>query len=81
MNSDLQITLTIQRVIEPKLSSPTIHYSAPPKNDSHLIKLISGDLPVLPKLDLKNVPHVALYLTITSSEDDSLPDQVKLIIE
>lgn len=71
----MEITLTIQRVIEPKLSSPTIHYSAPPKNDSHLIKLISGDLPVLPKLDLKNVPHVALYLTITSSEDDSLPDQ------
>ncbi|KAK2563352.1 Protein inturned, partial [Acropora cervicornis] len=71
----MEITLTIQRVIEPKLSSPTIHYSAPPKNDSHLIKLISGDLPVLSKLDLKNVPHVALYLTITSSEDDSLPDQ------
>lgn len=71
----MEITLAIQRVIQSKLSSPIIHHRLPPKNDSHLIKLISGDLPVLSKPDLKNVPHVALYLTITSSEEDNQPDQ------
>ena len=76
----MQITLAIERVIQSKLSSPIIHHRVPPKNDSHLIKLISGDLPVLSKPDLKNVPHVALYLTITSSEEDNQPDQVKMHI-
>ena len=71
-----QITLTIQRVIQPKLASPVIHQNTLPKNDSHLIKLISGEAPAPSKPDLKNIPHVALYLTITSSEDDNEPDKV-----
>lgn len=71
-----QITLTIQRVIQPKLASPVIRQNTPPKNDSHLIKLISGEAPAPSKPDLKNIPHVALYLTITSSEDDDEPDKV-----
>ena len=28
------------------------------------------------KPDLKNIPHVALYLTITSSEEDNERDKV-----
>ena len=71
-----QITLTVQRVIQPKLASAVIRQNTPPKNDSHLIKLISGEAPAPSKPDLKNIPHVALYLTITSSEDDNEPDKV-----
>lgn len=77
-NFHFQITLTVQRVIQPKISSPIIRHQTPPKNDSHLIKLISGESPVLSKPDLKNVPHVALFLTITSSEEENEPDQVCL---
>lgn len=71
----MEITLTVQRVIQPKISSPIIRHQTPPKNDSHLIKLISGESPVPSKPDLKNVPHVALFLTITSSEEENEPDQ------
>lgn len=71
----MEITLTIQRVVQPKLSSPVIRHQTPPKNDSHLIKLISGESPSPSKPDLKNITHVALYLTITSSEEDNEPDQ------
>ena len=60
------------------MSSAVIRQNTPPKNDSHLIKLISGETPAPSKPDLKNIPHVALYLTITSSEDDSEPDKVTL---
>ena len=72
-----QIVLTIQRVVQPKLSSPVMRHQTPPKNDSNLIKLISGESPVPSKPDLKNISHVALYLTITSSEEDNEPDQVQ----
>lgn len=71
-----QITLKIQRLVQPKISSPVIHHQTPPKNDSHLIKLISGEAPAPSKPDLKSITHVALYLTITSSEEDNEPDQV-----
>lgn len=71
----MEITLTIQRAIQPKIASPIIHQSTPPKNDSHLVKLISGEAPLASKPNLRNIPHVALYLTITSSEDDSEPDK------
>lgn len=58
------------------MASAVIRQNTPPKNDSHLIKLISGEAPAPSKPDLKNIPHVALYLTITSSEDDDEPDKV-----
>ncbi|XP_073252830.1 protein inturned-like isoform X3 [Porites lutea] len=72
----MEITLKIQRLVQPKISSPVIHHQTPPKNDSHLIKLISGEAPAPSKPDLKSITHVALYLTITSSEEDNEPDQV-----
>ena len=46
-----------------------------PRMDSHLIKLISGEIGTTHKPDLKSVPHAVLYLTISSSEDDT-PDKV-----
>ena len=78
MRFHFQITLSVQRVIQPKIASPIIRHQTPPKNDSHLIKLISGESPAPSKPDLKNISHVALYLTITSSEEDNEPDQVHL---
>lgn len=71
----MEITLKIQRLVQPKISSPVIRHQTPPKNDSHLIKLISGEAPAPSKPDLKSITHVALYLTITSSEEDNEPDQ------
>ena len=69
-----QIVLRVHRPVQP--AAPVIHQSAPPKNDSHLIKLVSGEPTMSVHPDLKSVSHVALYLTLTSSEDDE-PDKVR----
>ena len=69
-----QIVLRVHRPVQP--AAPVIHQSALPKNDSHLIKLVSGEPTMSVHPDLKSVSHVALYLTLTSSEDDE-PDKVR----
>ncbi|XP_031556946.1 protein inturned-like isoform X2 [Actinia tenebrosa] len=64
----MEIILTIQRFNQPP--TPVISSNTPTKDDSHLIQLISGQPSVQPRLDLRGLPHLVMYLSITSSEDD-----------
>ncbi|XP_048589718.1 protein inturned isoform X1 [Nematostella vectensis] len=65
----MEIILTIQRYTQPV--NPVITSNVPMKDDSHLIKLISGELAVVQgQPDLLDLAHVVLYLSMGSSEDE-----------